>query len=106
MQTETTGDGAGRGMMAGVIVEDDDGRYFLIAWHDLRRFHVPETYRDALAALVQGGEAPVSETDLRGSALGTLASGENALLDEVVTGALAARGRLATRRLSVWALLR
>jgi len=102
----TTGDEAGGGMMAGLIVEDDGGRYFLIAWDDLHRFRVPEAYRDAVAALVGGGEAPVAEAGLCGSAWSSPACGENALLEEVVTGAMAARGRLAARRLHVWALLR
>ena len=101
-----TGDDAGGGMMAGLIVEDDGGRFFLIAWDDLLRFRVPEAYRDAVAALVWGGEAPVGEAGQHGSFWSNSAYGENVLLEEVVTGAMAAGTRMAARRLSVWALLR
>jgi hypothetical protein len=53
-----TGDEAGGGMMAGLVVEDDGGRYFLIPWADLLRFRVPEAYGDVVTALVSGDEAP------------------------------------------------
>ena len=106
MQPGTTGDGAGGEPLAGLLVEDDGGRYFLIAWDELRRFHVPEAYRDTLTALVRGGEAPGGAIVPRGPAAGTPAFGADTLLAEVVTRGIAARGRLAARRLSVWALLR
>jgi hypothetical protein len=106
MHTGTTGDGADGEPLAGLLVEDDGGRYFLIAWDELRRFHVPEAYREMLTALVRGGEAPSGAAVSRSPASVTPAFGADTLLNEVVTRGIAARGRLAARRLSVWALLR
>jgi hypothetical protein len=106
MHTRNTGDGADGEPLAGLLVEDDSGRYFLIAWDELRRFHVPEAYHETLTALVRGGEAPGGAAVPRGRAAGPPAFGADTLLDEVVSRGIAAPGRLAARRLSVWALLR
>jgi hypothetical protein len=99
-------DEAGRATTAGLVVFDDAGRYFLIPWDDLLRFRVPEAYRDAVAVLVLGDEAPVGEVNLYGAASKNPAGAAAALLEEVVTAGIAARGRLAARRLTAWALLR
>jgi hypothetical protein len=103
---ETIADGAVDDAVVGLIVDDGAGHFFAIASDDLIRFRVPESYRGVVAALVLGGEAPAGQAGVRGSERGNPSSGQHALLDEVVIGAVAARGRLAARRLSVWVLLR
>ena len=91
--------------MAGLIIEDDEGRYFAIGWEELRRYRVPAASVAAIQALIHGEEpASLAEADTAGYGDETDAS--NALVVAVMGEATATGGRLASRRLGAWVLLR
>jgi hypothetical protein len=90
--------------VAGLIVADGAGRYFAIAWDDLRRFRVPAAWMATVDALVRGAEPVVPADDLGGYADVLALPGALGLLNETV--AEADGFRFATQRLEAWALLR
>jgi hypothetical protein len=89
---------ASGGAVAGLIVADGEGRYFALAWDELRRFRVPAAWMATVDALVRGTEPVVPDGDLWDGA------DELAVLFETV--AEADGFRFATHRLQAWALLR
>jgi hypothetical protein len=100
---EDTRDGGGDAL-AGLVVGDGHGRYFAIAWADVRRYRVPAAWVASVEALVRGAEPIDPADDLRGHAGTCTLSTEHALLVEAIaeSGGL----RLAAQRLEAWALLR
>jgi hypothetical protein len=90
----------------GLIVADDRGRYFALAWADLERFRVPEALAAALAAIAEGGEPGANEEDMSGFGNTALASGPGGFLEEALRGWGSRRARVAVRRLPAWELLR
>lgn len=91
--------------VAGLIVEDSDGAFYLIAWADLVRFRISTAYAAALRTATTGAERgePI-DTDVLGFTARFDAEGTRALLVEV----LGAPGETppAVRRLAAWFVLR
>jgi hypothetical protein len=100
---EDTSDGGGDAI-AGLIVGDGNGRYFAIAWDEVRRYRVPAAWVASVEALVRGAEPICSANDLRGHADARTQFTDHALLIEAIAepGGL----RLAAQRLEAWVLLR
>ncbi len=91
---------------AGLLVDGGDGRYFLIAWADLRRFLVPRPYQAVLTELTRGGEVGAEILGYGSEAAQELPENSWLLLSTVLAGLSSAAERLAMRRLSTWVLLR
>ncbi len=91
---------------AGLLVDGGDGRYFLIAWADLRRFLVPQPYQAALTELTRGGEVGAEILGYGSEAALELPENSWLLLSTVLAGLSGAAERLAVRRLGTWTLLR
>jgi hypothetical protein len=98
-----TADGCVGDAAVGLIIEDSDGHYFAIAPGELVRFQIPESYVEAIKALVQGRE-PAGRPEVRGFREVELPEGLRLLLREPADGA-GGSWRPAVRRLAAWRVL-
>jgi hypothetical protein len=90
--------------VVGLVIADDAGGFFAIAWDDLQHYRVPAAWATAVAALVRGEEPAASGEDVWGCAGAVALTGAHTLLIRTVTETR--RARLAAQRLEAWALVR